>query len=85
MTTTPAGGTQPNRRHLLNINPHIGFTGGANDYLIVHHLADQFLDQHWSTVLAVAEVLAARLHLTGDHIADLAGAPNGTHSATCTA
>ncbi|MGP3738058.1 hypothetical protein ACTWJ9_33650 (plasmid) [Streptomyces sp. GDS52] len=58
---------------------------GRTYYLVVHHLADQFLSQHWGAVLAVADVLATRLHLTGGHIADLAGIPNGTHSATCTA
>jgi len=32
-----------------------------------------------------APLLAARLYLTGGEIADLAGLPNGTHSATCDA
>ncbi|MGP3737931.1 hypothetical protein ACTWJ9_33010 (plasmid) [Streptomyces sp. GDS52] len=78
-------GAYTDRRQVLDLNPHIGFDGGLNDYLVVHHLADQFLSQHWGAVLAVADVLATRLHLTGGHIADLAGIPNGTHSATCTA
>lgn len=78
-------GAYTDRRHFLDLNPHIGFDGGLNDYLVVHQLADQFLNQHWNAVIAVADALATRMHLTGDHIADLAGIPNGTHSATCTA
>lgn len=77
-------GAYTDRRHVLDINPHLGFDGGPTDYLVVHHLADQFLDEHWDAVLAVADVLSARLHLTGNEVAAVAGIPNGTHSATCT-
>lgn len=77
-------GAYTDRRHVLDLNPHIGFDGGPNDYLVVHHLADEFLDRHWNAVTEVADALTAWLHLTGEHIAELAGIPNGIHSATCT-
>ena len=77
-------GAYTDRREVLNLNPGLGFEGGHNDFLIVHELADQFVAEHWDSVLAVANVLAIRLHLTGEEITDLAGLPNGTHSATCT-
>lgn len=77
-------GAYGDRQGLLHHNPHIGFGTGTDDYLVVHHLADEFLAQHWHAVLAVAEPLAARLRLTGAETADLAGMPNGPHSPTCT-
>lgn len=77
-------GAYTDRRAVLDLNPGLGFDGGHGDFLIVHELADQAVTEHWSAITAVAAVLADRLHLTGDEIADLAGLPNGTHSATCT-
>lgn len=77
-------GAYGDRRHVLRLNPHFGFEGGVADYLIVHHFADRFVSEHWHAITTVAAVLATRLHLTGDEIADLTGLPNGTHSATCT-
>lgn len=77
-------GAYGDRSHVLRLNPHFGFDGGPADYLIVHHVADQFVSQHWDAITAVADVLATRLRLTGDEIADISGLPNGTHSATCT-
>lgn len=77
-------GAYGDRRHVLTLNPHFGFDGGPADYLIVHHFADRLVSEHWSAITTVADVLATRLHLTGDEIADIAGLPNGTHSATCT-
>ncbi|MFD9099321.1 hypothetical protein [Streptomyces collinus] len=77
-------GAYTDRREVLDRNPGLGFEGGHNDFLIVHELADQAVAEHWAAITAVAGVLAARLCLTGDEIADLAGLPNGTHSNTCT-
>lgn len=71
------------RRSFLAINPHVGFGDKEVDYRHVHDLADQALDTHWTAITAVADVLAARLYLTGDEIADLAQMSNGTHSHTC--
>lgn len=76
-------GAYGDRREVLRLNPHVGFDGGPADYLIVHHFADRFVSEHWDAITTVAAVLATRLHLTGDEIADLTGLPNGTHSATC--
>lgn len=76
-------GAYADRRQVLDLNPHMGFGGGHDDYLVVHELADQAVAEHWDVITAVGAVLAERLHLTGDEIADLAGLPNGTHSATC--
>lgn len=78
-------GAKADRAQLLATNPHVGFGVDHNDYRVVHDLADQLVVQHWDAITAVADVLAARLHLTGQEIADLAQLPNGTHSATCTA
>jgi hypothetical protein len=75
-------GAYGDRRVVLDNNPHIGF-GSGQDYSTVHDLADHFLSEHWTRVLAVACELAARLRLSGDEVADLAGLPNGTHSPTC--
>ena len=77
-------GAYGDRRNILRVNPHLGFAGGTNDYLVVHHVADQFVDEHWDRITTVGAVLAERLYLTGDEVADLAGLPNGTHAATCT-
>lgn len=77
-------GAYGDRCNILRVNPHLGFAGGSNDYLVVHHIADQFVEEYWGRITAVGIVLAERLHLTGDEIADLVGLPNGTHSATCT-
>lgn len=77
-------GAYSDRLEVLALNPTLGFDGGACDYLVVHHLADTFVAAHWDAITAVAPVLAERLELTGDEIADLAGMPNGTHSPTCT-
>lgn len=75
-------GACSDRRVLLQMNPHVGF-GTGQDYIIVHDLADHFVGRYWVQILAVADELVSRLHLTGDEIADLAGLPNGTHSKTC--
>jgi hypothetical protein len=77
-------GAYSDRRAVLDLNPSLGFEGGPSDFLIVHELADAAVSQHWGRVTAVSSVLAERLLLTGDEAADLAGLPNGTHSATCT-
>lgn len=76
-------GAYSDRKQLLAQNPHIGF-GSGQDYSIVHDLADQLVSEHWGPVLAVAEALAARLHLTGREVSVLAGLSNGTHFPTCT-
>lgn len=76
-------GAYGDRRHVLDLNPHLGFEGGSEDYSVVHHFADQSVSEHWSAITAVAQVLVTRLFLTGDEIADLTGLPNGTHSSTC--
>lgn len=78
-------GAYSDRGHVLDLNPHMGFEGGLNDYSVVHHFADRFVSEHWDAITAVAAALATRLHLTGDEISDLAGLPNGAHSATCNA
>jgi hypothetical protein len=77
-------GAYSDRRAILGWNPGLGFEGGYNDFLIVHQLADELVNEHWDRITAVGAVLAQRLRLTGDEIADLTGLPNGTHSATCT-
>lgn len=77
-------GAYTDRRNVLSTNPHIGFGKDHNDYRVVHDLADQIVDQHWAAITGVADVLAARLHLTGDEIAELAQLPNGAHSNSCT-
>lgn len=85
-TSTLAAGVElgayGDRKALLLGNPHVGF-GTGQDYVIVHDLADHFLSEHWTRVLAVAGELAARLHLDGCDVAGLAGLPDGTHSPTC--
>jgi hypothetical protein len=75
-------GAYSDRRALLLDNPHIGF-GTGQDYVSVHDLADHFLGEHWSLVLAVADALAFRLRLDGEEVAFLAGLPNGTPMDTC--
>ncbi|MEV4975535.1 hypothetical protein [Streptomyces scopuliridis] len=77
-------GAYSDRRCFLATNPHFGFGTDHNDYRVVHDYADQMVAQRWDAITAVADVLATRLHLTGDEIADLAQLPNGTHSMTCT-
>lgn len=77
-------GAYMDRQTFLANNPHFGFGADHNDYLVVHDLADQLVTQHWDAITAVAEALVTDLYLTGDHIADLAKLPNGTHSAACT-
>jgi hypothetical protein len=76
-------GARGDRLTILTANPHIGF-GTGQDYSTVHDLGDRFVDEHWTRILAVAEALVSRCHLTGDEAASHAGLPNGTHSATCT-
>lgn len=76
-------GAYGDRQTLLQANPHIRFGIDHNDYRVVHHLADQLITQQWTAIVTVAETLDARLHLTGDQIADLAQIPNGTPSTTC--
>jgi hypothetical protein len=77
-------GAYSDRRKFLDLNPHFGFGADHNDYRVVHDLADELIDRHWDAITAVADVLAERLRLTGDLVADLARMPNGNHSATCT-
>lgn len=77
-------GAYGDRCHVLRINPHLGFEGGHDDYLVVHEFADRFVSEHWGAILTVAGVLAERLHLTGEEISRLTGLPNGAHSSTCT-
>lgn len=77
-------GAYGDRQQVRRLNPHLGFEGGPNDYLVVHEVADRFVSEYWGAIATVACVLAERLHLTGDEIARLTGLPNGTHSATCT-
>lgn len=75
-------GAYGDRKALLGMNPHVGF-GTGQDYVVVHDLADHFVNRHWTRILAVANPLVSRLRLDGDEVADLAGLPNGTHSETC--
>lgn len=77
-------GAYGDRRQVRSLNPHLGFEGGPNDYLVVHEFADRFVSEHWSAITTVARALAERLHLTGDEISRMTGLPNGTHSRTCT-
>jgi hypothetical protein len=87
-TSTIAAGVElgayGDRRTVLNLNPHLGFNGGHDDFLVIHELADAAVTRHWGAITVVAAALAKRLRLTGDEIAALAELPNGTHSATCT-
>lgn len=76
-------GAYTDRRAVLDVNPSLGFTGGAGDFLVVHEIADNFVAAHWDALTAVASVLTHRLRLTGDEIAGLAGLPNGAPSPTC--
>ncbi|MFI2081466.1 hypothetical protein ACH43Y_14100 [Streptomyces rubiginosohelvolus] len=78
-------GAYSDRQTLLAANPHIRFGIDRNDYAVVHDLADQIIATHWDAITKVAGVLKARLHLTGDEIADLAGLTNGTHTCDYTA
>lgn len=71
------------RQSFLAINPNVGFGDREVDYRVVHDLADQFVNQHWDAITAVADALTSHLHLTGGQIADLAQLPNGTPSDTC--
>ncbi|AWT42580.1 MULTISPECIES: hypothetical protein [Streptomyces] len=77
-------GAYSDRQSFLALNPHFGFGNDHNDYRVVHDFADQLVTRCWPAITAVADVLAVRLHLTGDEIADLAHMPNGAPSATCT-
>lgn len=72
-------GARSDRRFFLDLNPHFGFGVDARDYRVVHDLADEFIDRHWTAITAVADVLVTRLHLTGAQISALAHLPNGTH------
>lgn len=72
-------GACSDRRSFLGLNPRFGFGVDDYDYRVVHDLADEFIDRHWSAITAVADVLVARLHLTGAQISALAHLPNGTH------
>ncbi|MEU8101771.1 hypothetical protein [Streptomyces rubiginosohelvolus] len=73
-------GAYGDRQTLLAANPHIRFGIDHNDYTVVHDLADQIITTHWDAITRIAGVLKARLHLTGDEIAGLAGLTNGTHT-----
>lgn len=71
------------RLQFLAINPHVGFGDREVDYRVVHDLADQALDQHWTVVVRVADQLVQRGRLTADEIVTIAGLPNGPASAKC--
>ncbi|MFC8065496.1 hypothetical protein [Streptomyces sp. NPDC057293] len=71
------------RAQFLEINPHVGFGDREVDYRVVHDLADQALDQHWTAVGRVADRLVSVGHLGADEIVAIAGIPNGTASAKC--
>lgn len=71
------------REQFLTINLHVGFGDREVDYRVVHDLADQALDQHWATVVRVADQLVQRGYLDANEIVAIAGLPNGTASAKC--
>ncbi|MFH9574212.1 hypothetical protein ACH4MG_27190 [Streptomyces sp. NPDC017454] len=71
------------REQFMAINPHVGFGDRQVDYRVVHDLADEALDQHWTAVVRVADQLVQRGHLDAEEIVAIAGLPNGAASAKC--
>ncbi|MEU0949922.1 hypothetical protein ABZ379_45780 [Streptomyces canus] len=71
-------GARGDRQILLASNPRIGFGDKEVDYHLVHDLADQAIDQHWTRITTVAEVLVKEIRMDGDEIANLIRIPNGS-------
>lgn len=76
-------GARGDRQQFLAINAHVGFGDREVDYRIVHDLADQALDQHWTAVLHIADQLAQHGRLDAAQIVAIAGLANGEASRKC--
>lgn len=76
-------GARGDRQQFLAINPHVGFGDRDVNYRVVHDLADQALDPHWTAITRVADQLAQRGRLDAAEITKLAGLRNGQPSTKC--
>lgn len=76
-------GARGDRQQFLAINAHVGFGDRDVDYLMVHDLADQALDEHWKAVLQIADQLAQHGRLDAAQIVAIAGRANGEASRKC--